>query len=984
MTSKTRWDELNLSEEPTIKQLEKLGYEYIEPSKLDIERESRSNVILEERLKNVILKLNPWIDENNLKKALRRIITIVATSTIEANEKIHHDLVHYFSLEQDLGSGKKGQTVRLIDFESPENNEFIVTNQFKVNGPQENIIADVVVFVNGIPLAVIECKSPTVTNPMESAITQLNRYQNPKIGAPRLFRANLLLVAACGQAAVCASIEAGYRHFKAWKDPYPMTITELEEKIGRKPNPQEILIAGIFPKKNFLDLLQNFVVFQPVGGKMTKKLGRYQQYRAVNKGLNRILATKKPEDRGGVVWHTQGSGKSLTMLWLAVKLRREKQFENPTIVVVTDRIDLDKQISNTFRDCGFPNPKRVESIAKLKDLLSRGHGQTLLTTVQKFQSENDDNYFPLLSEEENIFVMVDEAHRTQYKNLATNMRTALPNATYLGFTGTPIDKNDRSTKRTFGDYIDTYTIKESVQDEMTVPIYYEGRLPKLRVDGEDLDELFERVFKDYSEKEKAKIKKKYVTEQAIAGAPKRIEKICLDILKHYEEHIAPDGFKAQIVTINRRSAVTYKETLDRLNGPESAVIMSAGHNDPEEMRKHHTTKAEQARLIDRFLKPIEEDSLAILIVCDMLLTGFDAPIEQVMYLDKPLREHTLLQAIARVNRVYAEKKNGLIVDYYGISQHLEDALEIFDEKDIENAMLPLLHTELPKLEQRHRIVMRFFDKVDKRDLEACLSVIEPLDERTEFDLSFKKFSESMNMIMPNPAANSYRKDLRWLGKIRDAARVRFRDDELNLAGCGAKVRKLIEEHILADGVEQLLTPMSIIDEQFSEHVASLRSDAARASEMEHAIRHHITVKLKENPAFYESLREKLEAIIEQRKLERLVVAEVIKKLRGIINEIETVEQKASSLGLSETQFAFHESIRKELGALKASELKKLSIEIVDELDKLAVVDWIQKGDIQRRMRRRIKRKLREIECPAESIESLTLNLVDLARERMRR
>lgn len=984
MTSKTRWDELNLSEEPTIKQLEKLGYEYIEPSKLDIERESRSNVILEERLKNVILKLNPWIDENNLKKALRRIITIVATSTIEANEKIHHDLVHYFSLEQDLGSGKKGQTVRLIDFESPENNEFIVTNQFKVNGPQENIIADVVVFVNGIPLAVIECKSPTVTNPMESAITQLNRYQNPKIGAPRLFRANLLLVAACGQAAVCASIEAGYRHFKAWKDPYPMTITELEEKIGRKPNPQEILIAGIFPKKNFLDLLQNFVVFQPVGGKMTKKLGRYQQYRAVNKGLNRILATKKPEDRGGVVWHTQGSGKSLTMLWLAVKLRREKQFENPTIVVVTDRIDLDKQISNTFRDCGFPNPKRVESIAKLKDLLSRGHGQTLLTTVQKFQSENDDNYFPLLSEEENIFVMVDEAHRTQYKNLATNMRTALPNATYLGFTGTPIDKNDRSTKRTFGDYIDTYTIKESVQDEMTVPIYYEGRLPKLRVDGEDLDELFERVFKDYSEKEKAKIKKKYVTEQAIASAPKRIEKICLDILKHYEEHIAPDGFKAQIVTINRRSAVTYKETLDRLNGPESAVIMSAGHNDPEEMRKHHTTKAEQARLIDRFLKPIEEDSLAILIVCDMLLTGFDAPIEQVMYLDKPLREHTLLQAIARVNRVYAEKKNGLIVDYYGISQHLEDALEIFDEKDIENAMLPLLHTELPKLEQRHRIVMRFFDKVDKRDLEACLSVIEPLDKRAEFDLSFKKFSESMNMIMPNPAANSYRKDLRWLGKIRDAARVRFRDDELNLAGCGAKVRKLIEEHILADGVEQLLTPMSIIDEQFSEHVASLRSDAARASEMEHAIRHHITVKLKENPAFYESLREKLEAIIEQRKLERLVVAEVIKKLRGIINEIETVEQKASSLGLSETQFAFHESIRKELGALKASELKKLSIEIVDELDKLAVVDWIQKGDIQRRMRRRIKRKLREIECPAESIESLTLNLVDLARERMRR
>ncbi len=672
------------------------------------------------------------------------------------------------------------------------------------------------------------------------------------------------------------------------------------------------------------------------------------------------------------------------MLWLAVKLRRERRFENPTIVIVTDRIDLDKQITNTFRDCSFPNPKRVKSIAELKDLLSRGRGQTILTTVQKFQSEDDENYFLLLSEEENIFVMVDEAHRTQYKSLATNMRTALPNATYLGFTGTPIDKNDRSTKRTFGDYIDTYTIKESVQDEMTVPIYYEGRLPELRVEGEDLDELFERVFKDYSEKEKAKIKRKYVTEEAITSAPKRIEKICLDILKHYEEHIAPDGFKAQVVTINRRSAVVYKETLDRLNGPESAVIISSAHNDPEELRKHHTTKAEQARLIERFLKPVEEDSLSILIVCDMLLTGFDAPVEQVMYLDKSLKEHNLLQAIARVNRVYEGKKNGLIVDYYGVSQHLEEALEIFEEKDIENAMRPLLHTELPRLEQRHRVVMRFFDKVDKSDLEACLSVIEPLDKRAEFDQGFRKFSESMNMIMPNPAANPYRKDMKWLGKLRDAARVRFRDEELNLAGCGAKVRKLIEEHILADGVEQLLTPMSIIDEQFNDHVASLRSDVARASEMEHAIRHHITVKLKENPAFYESLREKLEAIIEQRRLERIVVAEVIKRLAGIISEIDTVEQRASSIGLNEIQFAFHESIRKDFEGLDESERKQLSIEIVDEIDQLAVIDWTQKDDIQRRMRRKVKRKLRDIDCPVEKIEPLTLNLLDLARVRMKR
>jgi type I restriction enzyme R subunit len=942
-------------------------------------------VILEDRLTVAIQKLNPWIDENNLKKAVRRATTVVATSTIEANEKIHRDLVHYFSLDQDRGSGRKGQTVRLIDFDHPDNNEFIVTNQFKVNGPQENIICDIVIFVNGIPLAVIECKSPTITNPIESAITQLLRYQDQKIGAPRLFQPNLLLVATCGQAASCATIGAQHRHFKTWKESYPVILPDLEKQLGRKPNPQEVLIAGVFPKSNFLDLLQNFVVFQPVGGKMVKKLARYQQYRAVNKALDRILSAKKPKDRGGIVWHTQGSGKSLTMLWLAVKLRREKRFENPTIVIVTDRIDLDKQITNTFKDCGFPNPKRAESIAELKDMLSRGHGQTILTTVQKFQTEDEKTYFPLLSDAENIFVMVDEAHRTQYKSLATNMRTALPNATYLGFTGTPIDKNDRSTKRTFGEYIDTYTIRESVHDGMTVPIYYEGRLPELRVEGEDLDELFERVFKDYSEKEKDKIKKKYVTEQAIASAPKRIEKICLDLLKHYEEHIAPDGFKAQIVTIDRRTAVTYKETLDRLNGPESAVIISSAQNDTEEMRKHHTTKAEQARLIERFLEPVEKDSLAFLIVCDMLLTGFDAPIEQVMYLDKSLKEHTLLQAIARVNRTYEKKSHGLIVDYYGISEHLDEALAIFEDSEIMGAKQKLLSRDvLDTLEQRHRAVMRFFDKVDKKDLEVCLSVIEPLDKRAEFEESFQKFSESMNMIMPNPQANPYRKDMKWLGKLRDAARVRFRDEELNLAGCGAKVRQLIEDHILADGVKQLITPMSILDEQFSEHVASMKSDTARASEMEHAIRHHITIKMNENPAFYESLRERLEAIIEQRKMERLVVVEMIKQLRAIISEIETVEQKASAIGLNQTQFAFHESLRKDLEQIDSEELKQLTIKIVDEIEKLAVVDWAQKDDIQRRMRREIKRTLRTIDCPAEKIEPLTLNLVDLARVRMKK
>ena len=985
MTSRLdgRWDEWSLSEQPAIEQLKELGYKHVESKVLDLERESRQIVVLEGRLTAAIQRLNPWIDENNLKKAVRRVTTVVATSTLEGNEQVHRDLIQYFSLDQDLGSGKKGQTVRLIDFDNPDNNEFLVTNQFKVDGPRENIICDIVVFVNGIPLAEFECKSPTAPDPIDSAINQLMRYQDPKYGAPKLFYTNLLLVATCGQAAASATINSEYRHFKAWKDPYPLRITDLEKKLGRKPNPQEVLISGLFEKRNLLDLLRNFVVFEPVGQKIVKKTARYQQFRAVNKAMDRIMHGKTPKEKGGIVWHTQGSGKSLTMLWLAVKLRREKRLENPTIVIVTDRIDLDRQIYDTFKRCGFPNPKKAGSIAELKDLLSRGPGQTITTTVEKFPTDSDTQTYPLLSEAENIFVMVDEAHRSQYKNFAANMRTALPNATYLGFTGTPIDKKDRSTKRTFGEYVDTYTIRESVEDGMTVPIYYESRLPELRVEGANLDELFERVFKDYSEEEKAKIKRRYVTEAAIAAAPKRIERICLDIIKHYEEHIAPNGFKAQIATSDKSTAAAYKAALDKLNGPESAVIISSEQSDLEEVRKYHLTKKKQEEFIERFLCSRDKDPLSFLIVCDMLLTGFDAPVEQVMYLDKPLREHGLLQAIARVNRTEKGKSYGLIVDYYGISQHLEEALAIFDKDDVQDAMAELT-PDMLKLEQRHRAVMRFFDKVNRSDLEACISVIEPLDIRSQFEEAFRKFSESMDAIMPDPAANPYRADLKFLGKVRNAARLRFRDEELSIADCGAKVRKLIEEHILADGVSQLIAPISILDDQFHDRVADLKSDAARASEMEHAIRHHITIKLSENPAFYESLRERLEAIIEQRKAERMMLAEVIRQLSGIIDEIRTVEKRAQSLGLTDVQFAFHESIRKDLQHMGENDLKKLSVQVVDAIEQLAVIDWTAKDDIQRRMRQAVKRVLRESSCPPDQIESLTLNLLDLARVRLKR
>ncbi|MFH1259045.1 MAG: type I restriction endonuclease subunit R [Elusimicrobiota bacterium] len=909
------WNEINLSEEPAVELLKALGYDFVSPEKLEAERESLKEIVLVSRLEKKLKEFNPCLSDENLKKAVRMITHVPATSLIEANEKIYTSVAHGISLDQDLGDGKgqKGRDVNFVDFDHPEKNEFVVTRQFKVAGPKENIICDIVAFVNGIPFVIIECKSPTIHEPIDEAIKQLFRYQELKDeykdrGAPKLFEPIQILIATCGQKAKFATICTPYRHFLEWKAPSPITLDQLNEKytsrkFGKPPTPQDILLYGLLYPANLLDLVRNFIAFEVENGRTIKKIARYQQFIAVNNALERIQKAKDPKKRGGVIWHTQGSGKSLSMLWLAVKLKRCVSLENPALIVVTDRIDLDNQIVGTFERCGFSNPVQAKNVAHLKKSIRNEAGQTIMTTIQKFQDLTGEKENSILSKAQNIFVMVDEAHRTQYKNLAAMMRRSLPNACFLGFTGTPIDKQDRSTVQTFGPYIHTYTIEQAVQDGATVPIYYESRLPNVHLQDENLDALFERYFQDYNEKEREEIKRKYGKEEIIALAASRIEAICLDIIEHYEKFILPNGFKAQVVTLNREAAVSYKETLDRLNAPPSAVLISSNHNDPQRLAKHRKSKAEEKEIIRSF-KEDPASKLAIIVVCDKLLTGFDAPVEQVMYLDSPLKQHTLLQAIARVNRTAEKKDYGLIVDYWGISRDLQEALGVFQPADIIGA-LTLKTDELPRLEARHRAVMRFFDKVNKADLEACIKILEPEDIRADFDLSFRRFSQSMDMVLPDPEALRYSADLKWLGKVRNAAKARFRDQSLDLSGCGAKVRQLIEEHIRTNGVNKLLGPVSVFSKKFDEVVAALTTPEAKASEIEHAIRHEIHVHLEEDPIFYQSLKERLEKIIEEKKRERLSAIEELKKLDVLVDEIRNIGKTAHKLGFSETEYALY-------------------------------------------------------------------------------
>lgn len=1007
------WNEESLSEYPAVQQLQRLGYAYVDGDTIEAERDSLKDIVLVKRLGAALKRLNPWISDDNIGKAIRAVTNVSAASLIEASEKLHTILTYGISLEQDLGEGKKGQTVRFFDFDGPDattNNEFIVTRQFRVQGTKKNIRPDVVVLVNGIPLAVIENKSPTLGEGWKAeALDQFSRYQElesryRELGAPKLFEPVQLLVATCGQAACYGTVTTPHRFYAEWKSVWPADLADLATRLGHEPSAQEVLFEGMLAPANLLDLIRNFVVFErdAATGKTIRKLCRYQQFAAVNKAITRARrarAAKDPTERGGVVWHTQGSGKSLTMLWLALKLRRDPAHDNPTIVLVTDRKDLDDQITKTFRACGFPNPEQAESVRDLRALLAGPTGKTILTTVQKFQELQERTgaggkareEYPLLSEAANIFVLADEAHRTQYGGLAANLRKALPNATLFGFTGTPIDKRDRSTLSTFGSYIDTYTIDQAVADGATVPIFYEGRLAELRILGNTLDAVFDRVFADRSDEEREAIKKKYGTEAAIAGAPKRVEAISLDIIDHFTKFIRPNGFKAQIVACSREVACLYKETLDKLNAPQSAVIISGTNKDDERLVRHHTTEDERKALIERYLK--KDDPLQILIVCDMLLTGFDAPVEQVMYLDSPLREHTLLQAIARVNRTADGKSYGLIVDYWGVSEALQEALAIFVPSEIQGALTPKVD-ELPRLQTRHAAAMRVFVRVkNKDDLDACVAVLEPEDVRAESDLAFRRFAQSLDMMLPDPRALPYNADMRWLGKIRAAAAARYRDDKLDVSDCGGKVRELIEDAVIAEGIQILVKQVSLFTPEFEDKLKALRSDEARASEMEHAIKKEIHVKLDENPVFYQSLRDRLEQIVADRKAKRIDAAEQLKLFEAIKADLRGHAGAAERIGLSETGFAVYGLLvdpptgtkagepRASYGTPTVDESKKALAEVLIEqlAPQIAIVDWQSKDDVQREMRRLIKRQLRAGGYAADKIDPLAESVVGLLK-----
>ncbi len=961
---------------PFIERLKEYGYTHFTGAQLETER-GQNQVLLENRFRSALKRLNPWISDTNVERIIHQFSAITTADLWEANKQVIDWLFgEGITVEQDLGSGKKGQTVRLFNFDEPtsKDNEYLVVNQMTITNANGSIRPDILIFVNGLPLVIVECKSPKLQpeKQLPECVKQFERYIETN---EKLFFYNQLMIATSRDRARVGTLFAKAQHYGLWTDPYPMHL----DAVG-SDRPQDILIAGILRKEVLLNLLNNYIVYD---GKV-KKFARYQQYRAVEKAIDRIVANKNPALRGGVVWHTQGSGKSLTMVYLAKKLRRMPRLENPMIVIVTDREDLDNQITETFQACGFPNPNQAESVKDLKYQLSKGQGTTVMTLIHKFQAREDE-VFPIISEAENIIVMTDESHRSQYKGLAMNMRKALPNATFIGFTGTPINKKDKSTTGKFGSYIDEYTIDRAVKDGATVPIFYESRLPTLHMQGETLDELFTRSFHEYDDDAKERIKDKYVNKELILTAPDRMRDIALDIVKHFEEKILINGYKAQVVAISRRAAAMYKELIDKFsNGAfETAVIFSEGQNDTDELlKKYKTSKEEEKALIKRFKKPFSEDKLAMLIVCDKLLTGFDAPIEQVMYLDKPLKEHNLLQAIARTNRRYDEHKTyGLIVDYFGVSRFLDEALETFSESDVKGALVSI-DAELPRLEQRHRSVMRFFDGLKRDELERAVLRLKEEDIRAQFDIAYKKFAQSMDRVLPDPKAERFIGDLKWVSVIRQLARSRYAVvDGMDISDCGEKVRQMVHDYIHTSGIE-VRDPIAILDGNFKKELEKHTLPESKAAEMEHAIKREISVRMDEDPVFYKSLKEKVEELIERLKAEQISIFELLDEyemLRGKI--VEKVAGKTES-GLSVYEEPYYNKLVEICETRAEYELKDIAKGIHQFIGQnvATITDWTKKTDFKRQLNSKVLMQLVEQGMSVQEAGMLTGYFMALAEK----
>jgi type I restriction enzyme R subunit len=1065
-------------EQPFLQGLQQLGWEVIDQGQQipsDPALSLRANFrqwLLPEVFNKAVAALNThkgasWLTAKQLQDLQEQLLRQPNRTLLEANEAVQKLL---FKAQVDVNeiTGEQDPVARLIDFDKPENNHFLAINQFRIDTPgcvRQCIIPDLVLFVNGIPLVVVECKKggPTCANPMSEAFIQLQRYMNRreetarqglKEGEPRLFHSNLLLIRSSGVEADYGTITSGDEHFYPWKTQWPQ-----DENVAEAMNQQQQLIDGMLNKANLLSMLRTSSVFMDTdGGPRVKVVCRYQQFRAANKIVERLRNGQTAEEKSGVVWHTQGSGKSLTMVFVARMLRASKDLQDYKVVLINDRVDLEDQLAETATLIGG-TVNVIDSRAALRRELASDSSDVNMVMAHKFalyeqslpntvadalgtyQAIPGKETFGVVNPSARIVLMIDEAHRTQGSDLGFNIFEAFPNAARIAFTGTPLITERHGEKRTvkrFGDYIDTYKLMDAVADGTTLQILYEGRTADTALnDKHGFETKFENLFRERSEEELLAIKKKYGATGDLMEAEKRIEAIAKDMVQHYLDHIFPNGFKAQVVCHSKLAAVRYQKAIqqalveavallkaeaqpdraliDKIKFLKAAAVISSDGNNEAAFITAARKQARAWNAVDNFCKPFAFNNpdqpytgIAFLVVCDMLLTGFDAPIEQVMYLDKRIREHSLLQAIARTNRVKKGKKRGYVVDYIGLTHHLTEALTLYAASDERQELaegLKNITSELPVLEERYQRLLQLFAmgkvakvrefvegelpnvEADAAVVHATVKLLKDEKIRADFDVYLKKFLGSLDIILPHQSGHAYRVPAKRFGYIQRVARERYKDDTLNLGDAGQKVRDLINEHLISLGINPKVPPVELLSEDFIEklnqHAAG--NAEAKASEMEHAIRKHCTVHHDEDPAFYKSLAEKVEQLIEQYHGQWELLAEELEKLRKVAAE----GRQQGEEGMSREATTFYAHIRNEAfgGEVPVDAkpvVKILMGNIVDILQQsLGSIDFWQNSDKQKKVRSEIKTALTltGIDELKKKRERIAVEIMKLAKNR---
>jgi len=918
-------DERNHVEKPLLAQLHGLGWQVLDLKKhqkpKDSGRENFTEVMLLPILRQQLQIINPWLETDQIEEVIKQLTAnFPSNNLLENNRHLFTLLQENTSVSENRKTGEKSPTVKFVDFAHTSNNSFIAICQFKIRilGTEHHIIPDIVLFLNGLPIVVIECKSPKVHDAIPEAIDQLMRYSEQRgakgEGSAPLFFYNQFIIATCRNEAKFGTISTHTeKYFYRWADPYPRTLEDLEHGAS-SPNDQQRLVAGMLDHNNLLEIIRNFTLFSVSDkGETIKIVGRYQQFRAVKKAVQRLLEGTTPRSRSGIIWHTQGSGKSLTMMFMVRAMYCHPNLSQWKVVFITDRTQLEQQLAETGQNIGF-TVKAADSIAKLKELLRSDSSDLVMAMIHKFQERDLQETFPELNPSTNILVMTDEAHRSQYSLLGANLDKAIPNASRIGYTGTPIDK----TEDVFGDYIDRYTMRQSIADKVTLEIVYEGRTHNAEIpDQSGMDSAFEDVFSEYNLTERLQILG-YGSRDAYLEAQSTIAAKAKDIITHYLQSIFPNGYKAQVVATSREAAVRYKTYLDlaladtitqleqsnphnlnleRLKKLKTDVVISGNNNDLPHL-KAYSNSSKHTTTIKSFKLPFDrEDSgitgeIGLVIVNNMLLTGFDAPIEQVMYLDKVIQAHSLLQAIARVNRVGgADKEKGFVVDYVGIGHHLKKALDNYDEreqKEVEDTF-SFPEAEIRQLEANHRAIMEMLAQkglTDLSDVDAFFDLFYDEDIRFKFIIAFKEFTRSLNLVFPAKEALRYMSDYEALTNINVQASNHFRDSRLSMKGIPAKLRAITDAYLISQGIDLQIKPISILDDNFEREVSKRDRTKTKVAVVEHAIRHHIDTELDDDPELQASFAAALAGILEQFKDNWQTIYAELEKLRQRIKNAE--------------------------------------------------------------------------------------------------